>query len=148
MTVVVWDGVCIAADKLIVLGERVLAHIPKIKRLDDGRLFGFCGTTVHMNLMYDWVNEGGIEYPKDMGDDAGFAFFVVNLNKTVLFYDSICPYPMELGKGKFCIGSGADIAQGLVNSGVDAVKCVKETSKVSVYCGGGVNSLRLLALKK
>ena len=146
MTIVVWDGKTLAADKMAMRGEKKCYSTTKIARLDDGRLFGYSGYLTHQQLVFDWINSGAkpSDWPKDdFIIDPDYQAIVVNLDGTFLSYDDSGKFPMLFEEKCHAIGSGSVVAFALFEVDRDAVECVEIANKIMDGCGNGIDTLTL-----
>lgn len=143
MTVIVWDGKTLAADKLS-FGHSINT-ITKVRKI-NGMLVGCSGKTMYNNDIFAWAEGGFVkesmpESQKDF-DKSGAQVIVINQDKQILIYEtSHIPWVSEAGF--HALGSGADFALGAVLAGADAREAVRITSKLCISVGNGVNSISL-----
>lgn len=143
MSVIVWDGKTLAADRQHTSHNRVMT-VTKIFRHGD-MLIGGVGTVHVIAAMIDWVM-GGMDkdkFPRDaMVDEPGRCspLWLINRNGTIAVFSN-SPYPQVIRDKQFADGSGSDIAMGALAMGADAVKAVEVASRYDIYCGGGVDVL-------
>jgi ATP-dependent protease HslVU (ClpYQ) peptidase subunit len=144
MTVIAWDGRTLAADKQTTFGS-VKAKTTKITRSKCGALMGAAGPTAACVEMMDWY-EGGANpdsFPQHQRDvKISAALLVITKGKQIIHYDA-SPYPIGIEDKKFAIGDGEKFALAAMHCGKDAVQAVAVASFFSVYCGNGVDYLRL-----
>lgn len=143
MTIIVWDGKTLAADRLAVCGT-LQRTMTKIHRHGD-LLFGGAGVRTTLEAMRAWIMDGCIldKFPPiPKVEDAGsHSFWVINRNGTVVkFEDS--PYPLKYDDPVFAEGTGRDFAYGALAMGADAVEAVKVACQYDIYCGGGIDILK------
>ena len=141
MSVIVWDGTKLAADRQATSGN-LARTTTKIFRHGD-ILFGGAGTHTALEALREWVLDGckKDKFPKlpDLDNNVPH-LWVINRNGTVLkFEDS--PYPIAYHDKTFAEGSGRDFAYGALEMGADAVRAVEVAIKFDVHCGGGVDVL-------
>lgn len=141
MTVIVWDGKTLAADKRAVCHDRP-ATATKIWR-HKGELLAGAGTMTTCLMMRDWYKAG--QEPKKFPDpqkdlETCCTFVVVRKDGTYLRYEG-SPTPLEFNEPHFAIGSGADYAYGAIAMGANAVKAVEVASQYDIFCGNGVDVL-------
>lgn len=143
MTVIVWDGKTLAADRLAVCGT-LKREMTKIHRHGD-LIFGGAGVRTTLEAMRAWVMGGCIiekfpTIPKTEDGQSCQSFWVINKNGTVVkFEDS--PYPLKYNDPVFAEGTGRDFAYGAMSMGATAVQAVEIACKHDIYCGGGVDFL-------
>lgn len=144
MTVVVWDGKKLAADKMVVSGDlrRTITKIRKIR----GHLCAISGDFDRGQEILEWFARGAKPedcpaFQKDNNDWVGL--LVITPDKRVLKYER-SPYPMDMTEsGRHAIGSGRDFAYAALHLGEDAEGAVRVASELCPTCGHGVDVLTL-----
>jgi 20S proteasome alpha/beta subunit len=141
VTVLVWDGVTLAADKRAV-SSGLFFTVTKIRKINDC-LVGISDTYSCGLLMMKWF-EGGAEmekYPKPQEDkDRWSAMVVITPERKIIKYEQD-PIGFEIEEKKFAFGSGRDYALGAMEMGADAVRAVEIASKFESGCGNGIDTL-------
>lgn len=140
MSVLVWDGKILAADKQTTNCNSA-RRTTKIWREGD-KLLAAYGTFTQGMAMRNWVKQGmkPEEFPKAEPDiEAGF--WVITKDGVLTFENS--PHPIVLEDKYMAEGSGRDFAMGAMAMGANAIKAVEVASKFDIYCGGGVDWLTL-----
>jgi len=143
MTVIVWDGRILAADRQATSGDTT-TPITKIFRVGDC-LAGFAGSVGEGLDKIDWLRNGAkpSEWEARWRDrDQCTALLVVFPNGTVWSYE-VSPIPFRLEKDYTAIGQGAAIAMAGLICGRSAVHCVKLASRLHSSCGMGYDFLSL-----
>lgn len=142
MSIIVWDGKTLAADKQAT--NSGLKHTcTKIFKI-GGDLVGFSGDLGYIGGMKHWLEAGAEpqafpDHQKDKDDWVGT--LVVKPDGRILKYER-CAYPIDFSQNKFmCIGSGRDFAYGALEMGADAVRAVEVASRYEAFCGLGVDTL-------
>lgn len=143
MTVIVWDGKTLAADRQHNSGN-LRCVVNKLTRHGD-MLIGGAGLVTTTQAMTDWIIAGmdRATFPKEfIIDEPGQSspVWVINRNGTIAKFEN-SPYPMIMQDKTFAEGSGRDFAYGAMAMGADAVKAVEVASLYDIYCGGGVDAL-------
>lgn len=142
MTVIVWDGTTLAADKQAT-NSGLKCKVTKIHRI-NGHLIGFSGEFDYAQSMLKWFENGAEvdKFPKHQEDnDKWVGVLVITPDKRVLKYER-SPVPMDFTEnGVLCIGSGRDFAFGALAMGADAVKAVQIACAYEASCGMGVDVL-------
>lgn len=142
MTVIVWDGKQLAADKQAT-NSGLKRMVTKIYRI-NGHLIGFSGDYDYAQAMRKWFEEGADKdkFPKHQEDDNKWVgMLVITPDKRVLKYER-SPVPMDFTEGEaMCIGSGRDFAFGALAMGADAIKAVQVACIYEASCGMGVDVL-------
>lgn len=134
MTVIVYDGETLASDSLMSGYDVRTGTVEKIRRLTDGRLFGFSGDYHLYDTVIAYVESERLEAPR--GD---YSAVVVNLDGSARLIKEgskgvKVPVPVTLGSG--CI-----IARAALHCGKGAVDAVKVAIELDVYSGGPVQAL-------
>ena len=142
MSVLVWDGTTLAADRQCTIGTLKL----KYKKIFCGEDFicGFVGDTDFGEAMVDWYFQGRKkdDFPKSI-DSSATATMIIILEKTkeiLLFSKS--PYPGTYQPQSMAIGSGGDFAMGALSCGKNAIEAVEIACQLDAHCGNGVDFLR------
>ena len=140
MTVIAFDGTTLAADKKVVFDDGSFTRCTKIWRRFDGVIYGLAGEYSKCMKVRDWFHRIGS--PEEFPVSAEVELLFVELDGTLGVITSE-PYPMLLEASQFAIGSGGTIARGLMHVGLSAELAVEKACEVNVYCGLGVDTLRL-----
>ena len=144
MTVVVWDGKTLAADKQAT-NNGLKLKTTKIFRM-RGHLVGFTGSLDYVSLMHKWFEDGADpeKYPKQQEDDNKWVgMIVITPDKKILKYEQTA-YPIDFTETKqLCIGSGRDFAFGALAMGADAYTAVEVACEYDNGCGMGIDILEL-----
>lgn len=132
MTVIVWDGVTLAADKACFNGSTMQA-VEKLRKISvNGKtyLLGFTGDfSVAMEMLH-WAKNGfGTEhFPASNRDPKeGCSMIVVNEDREVWKYAS-SPYPWQTMAQRCAFGSGDNAALGALFMGATAEQAVQAAS--------------------
>jgi hypothetical protein len=142
MTVIVFDGKVLAADRQISDGAYKRPGT-KIFRLPSGDLIGMAGSVRRAMALLDWAYKGFQidSYPELKDKDDWTEMLRIKPDGTILDYEDAWPMLME--QDTYVIGSGAPYAQTALYLGNDAVRSVEITNALTHTCGLGVSSLRL-----
>jgi ATP-dependent protease HslVU (ClpYQ) peptidase subunit len=153
MTVLVWDGKTLAADKQATEGG-IKRKVTKIKRCAKGKfkgwLMGGSGPCAQANALMLWFEAGAKEdeFPKYQEDDElGAILTVISPAKDVLRYE-YTHVPIVFEEEKFATGSGRDVAYGAMAMGADARRAVAITCDYMADCGMGIDYLVLKEKKQ
>lgn len=148
MTVIVWDGKVMAADKMAVQGG-LKRPVTKIRRI-NGHLCAIAGDWDLAQETFEWFAKGADPeklppYYRDKDDWQ--AMVVITPQGRVLKYER-SPYPMEYTEamdtqGFYAIGSGRDFAAGAIAMGAGAEQAVRIASMLCDSCGMGVDVFTL-----
>src|SRR5690606_6491601 len=117
MSVVVWDGTTLAADRQVAAGQ-VKQAMTKLRRLPDGRLAGFVGAMGRGVALLDWLTRGAdpATFPA-LRDDGDYAeLLVVHPDGRTESYENH-PVPMVWLAPPVATGSGAGPALGAIHAG-------------------------------
>lgn len=146
MTVIVWDGKTLAADREAGTQYIKCTRTTKIQRLADGRLMGLAGDAALARELAEWVKAGAepSAFPAECrpGRANSARAMVITVSGQVLVYEA-GPYPIHFGDGKHAIGAGTDAAFAVMALGHDAETAVRIASEVCNGCGGGCDALVL-----
>jgi hypothetical protein len=146
MTVIAFDGVTLAADKLASSGNTRMVTT-KIFRSEYfvGRLLAVTGDLSVGMEMVEWHEAGAhpAAFPKSNTDpDKGCSLVVIHPDATVWKYES-GPHPFEL-EGEFhAFGCADEAALVAMACGKTAAEAVELASRFSRGCGNGVDTLTL-----
>lgn len=144
MTVIVWDGNTMAADKQITIGSLKLAGT-KIFKINEC-LVGFSGDFDFAQSMKFWFENGGQpeKYPANQSDETRWVGMLVVTPELKVYKYERSPYPMDMTEaGVYAFGSGREFALGAIAMGADAIKAVQVASRYDTGCGFGVDVLRI-----
>lgn len=144
MTVIVWDGKTLAADKRA-NSSGLIFKVTKIKRIKD-KLVGGAGDLSSIRAMMDWYENGAD--PKNLPDcqkdkDRWTALLIIS-GEGKIYRIEQDGYPFEVEEETYAIGCGRDIAVGAMAMGADAVRAVEIASRYDAGCGNGVDTLSIV----
>ena len=148
MTVIVWDGKTLAADKQATDGG-IKRTVTKVKKITKGKHKGYLmagsGPCSSANAMMLWF-EGGAkekEFPRHQDDEElGAVLTVISPDKHILRYE-YNHVPIVFEDKVYCTGSGREIAYGALAMGADARRAVAITIDHSSECGMGIDYVTL-----
>lgn len=143
MTVIVWDGRTLAADKRCSYGGMVCT-VTKIFRVGD-LLVGGSGDFPHVLAMVDWVRRGRTvsDFPQAQRDkDDWQTVMVIEPDGAALVYERT-PYPVKYEQDCMVIGSGREYARAALYMGATAAEAVAVASALDVNCGNGIDTLTI-----
>ena len=148
MTVIVWDGEILAADKQAT-DDGIRRTVTKIRRVAKGRnkghLMAGSGAVAQANTMMGWYEAGALPdfFPKYQEDNNLAAVLtVITTDKLILRYE-YTPTPIVFEDAQCCPGSGRDLPYGALHMGANAVEAVQIVSEFMNSCGMGVDAIRL-----
>ena len=145
MSVIAWDGNTIAADRLC-SGGGIASEVRKLFDTKYG-FIGFSGDYAHIKQFLYWFVEeehAPDKVPAFQLDKQDYlkAMWVDNAGEIYIFENNAYPFALPNTK-QFAIGSGGEIALGAMAAGACAIKAVKITSDLNIYCGKGYDSFIL-----
>ena len=141
MTVIVWDGITLATDRLASDGvnkweaEKAWYYSQAGQRII---LSGY-GTAKDILILIEWYKAGAI---LDMFPHDADAVLIAVDDKGLHRYERI-PYPMTHGYKLCAFGQGSDLAYGALAMGADARQAVEVANRYSLFCGLGVDEYTL-----
>jgi ATP-dependent protease HslVU (ClpYQ) peptidase subunit len=144
MSVVVWDGKTLAADRQITSAE-MRVTVSKMKRLLDGTLLAWVGSQDGGLVMARWYENGEDvnAWPESQKDKKDWTrLIVVKPDGRVFFYERLGE-PINVIETPIAWGSGRDFAMGALAMGADARKAVEVANSLCVSCGMGVEAYDL-----
>lgn len=141
MSVIVWDGKTLAADRLCLMGERKYTG-RKIHRLDNGDLCAWSGTHTKGIELMAWYKEGAKRDLFPTASDEEFTRLIVVSGQRVYAYEN-SPFRIELLDAYHAWGSGCEFALGAMKMGASAVKAVEIASELCSSCGLGVDAFEI-----
>lgn len=146
MTVIVWDGRSLAADRLMTCGSqaREARKLFVHERGTDGRLFAIaiCGTLPGGLLLRDWYLAGADpeKFPAAQATDDGGWLIVWDPHSTPELVEyARLPVAMPVIDPRESWGSGADFALGAMAMGADARRAAEVACELCVHCGKGID---------
>lgn len=143
MTVIVWDGKTLAADKRCSYGG-MNCTVTKITRI-GALLVGGSGDVPYIQAMFDWVRRGRSvdDFPADQRTkDDWQPIIVVEPDGRAMMYERT-PYPVRYDDIQMVIGSGREYARAALYMGATAAEAVAVASALDVNCGNGIDTLRI-----
>jgi hypothetical protein len=140
MTVIVWDGKTLAADRMLSsdhgpthMGQKIFKH--------DDCLLAFVGKATHSVEVLAWWIAGHdmATYPRGSVDDC-CEMYVVYSNGQLVKY-STSPFGTPLRDKTFTAGCGAEYAAGALAMGADAKQACEIACGLDIQCGHGIDTL-------
>lgn len=153
MTIIVWDGKTLAADKQAT-DDGVRRTVTKIRRVKSGPnkgcLIAGSGACSQANAMMDWFEDGADTslYPKHQENDQLAAILTVITPEKYIIRFEYTPTPILFEDAQYCTGSGREVAYGALAMGADAVKAVEIVCDHVVDCGMGIDYLHMKGKRK
>lgn len=145
MTVIVWDGTTLAADKMASFGD---GHrtVRKVYRSGD-HLLAFAGDFASGLTKKAWFEAGAIpaHFPSDVLPDGSFltAFYVIRRDGSYIKFEGT-PTPLVYDDKTFTAGTGCEFAAGAMAMGADAAAAVRIASSLCITCGNGIDTLTFI----
>lgn len=142
MTVVVWDGTTLAADKRAMNNGFKGGTVTKIHRWPGG-LCAFSGDFDVGVQMVEWLRAGAdpAKYPAQQEKNAA-NFLVIHNDGNVVRYESV-PIPLKMENAHQAMGSGRDYALAALHLGYSARVAVETACALDSGCGNGIDTLTL-----
>lgn len=147
MSVIVWDGKTLAADRQGMSAElRIL--IIKMRQLSDGTILAWTGNHECGLAMARWYEEGARpeQLPASQNKDDWSRLIVLLPNRKLITYEQYGE-PQEVLDCPTAFGAGRDFAIGALAMGADARKAVEIACQFSVVCGFGVEAIDVVSIK-
>ena len=162
MSVVVWDGKTLAADRQCTnFGLRYACT--KMRRLTDGTVLAIVGHMDSGLLMMDWYESGckkeewplmdwyesgckKEEWPLVQSDNDRWSRLIILFPDGRLAQYERCPALEYITTAPLAWGGGADFAMGAMAMGADARRAVEIASIYSEGCGFGVEAFDVMPL--
>lgn len=145
MTIVVWDGRTLAADKRATYSG-LARTVTKIRRTHKGELLAFSGDFDMGMALVQWYEGDGCaeRYPNNKNNDGVVKtqLMVIRLDGTVCYYERE-PIPMVFTDKQTAMGSGRDYAIAAMHLGCNAIQAVQVACDLDIYCGNGIDTLDL-----
>ena len=148
MTIIAWDGRYVAADGLATSHSTRCLHPAKKLIVEDGLVFGFCGSLALHAEMLSWFRAGkkADDMPK-CSESNNSVLFVFDGGPAARFYKTELPY-VEEQEPPFAWGYGAEFAIGAMDAGKGAAEAVEIAIKRNVWLGGPVQVIDLHELRR
>jgi 20S proteasome alpha/beta subunit len=143
VTVIVWDGKTLAADKRASYGG-MICTVTKIFRVGD-RLVGGAGDAAFVLAMVAWVRFGrrGEDFPAAQGSkDDWQPLLVIEPDGKILIYERTA-YPIYYEQDCMVVGSGREYARAALHLGKTAAEAVQVAIDLDHNCGNGIDTLEL-----
>tara|TARA_R110000822_G_scaffold35007_10_gene98893 strand:- start:222 stop:689 length:468 start_codon:yes stop_codon:yes gene_type:complete len=149
MTIIVWNGEVLAADKMADnAGHKGV--VTKIRRVNEGSLVAFTGDWDHAQAMFAWAQDGFeiAKHPECQKGADWVGMMRITPDGRCLKYER-SPYPSDfteevMAAGIYAMGSGRDYAIGAYGAGcLLSEQMVQITNKYCVGCGLGFDWAKL-----
>lgn len=135
MTVIVWDGTSLAADKQGCVGDMRINRT-KIQRRADGTLVATAGCYALASLCIAAIFDGGAWPKADDGDCCDV--IVVRPDGVLQWWTHGYNAPLELHQRWMVWGIGREFAAGAMAMGADAERAVEVAIALCPGCGPGI----------
>jgi 20S proteasome alpha/beta subunit len=142
LTIIVWDGMTLAADKRSVNSGRATT-VTKIFRVNDA-LVGVTGDFARGLELVEWFKAGAVPSALpafQRSNDDYVPMLVVRHSGVFLYEQALIPFEVE--EPFFAIGSGRDCALTALHLGYSAREAVRITCELRTCCGNGIDTLEL-----
>ena len=142
MSVVVWDGTWLAADRQANTADLAVT-CQKLMRAENGNILAFTGTLECGLMLAQWYNEGANpdKWPEFQKTEEWTRLIVVD-NEGASIYEKL-PIAQKIHDTHASWGSGRDYALGAMAMGADAKRAVEIASEYNIDCGKGIDALRV-----
>ena len=139
MSVVVWDGKTLAADRMGVCAGLGVTTSKMSVRL--GTVLAWTGDSDRGRALAEWFwnGEDKAAWPKFQDDKERWTRLIVATAIRCKVYEQE-PYALVVHDPFAAWGSGRDFAYGALEMGADARRAVEVTCKHSIECGMGVEA--------
>ena len=147
MSVVVYDGTVLAADRLAVTSD-MRRLCSKIRRDGGGRFFAWVGIHENGCILAQWYIDGTkvADWPKFQDDKDAWTRLIVATAHGVATCERQ-PVFLPVFDTFTAWGSGRDYAMGAMARGATAVEAVQIASQFDINCGFGVEAYELATEK-
>lgn len=141
MSVIVWDGKQLAADRRASLGT-LIRTTTKIFHLGNA-LAAYAGDADAGEEVLAWFKAGHdlAMFPASQRDKDNWSGLLVVWPDGALWKYERTPYPIKFPPQQFAIGSGRDFALAAMYCGRSATEAVEVTCFFDSGCGNGVDVL-------
>jgi len=141
MSVVVWDGKTLAADRKAVCNGHQFAT-SKSRQLVDGTVLAWTGTQPTGLLLAEWYEAGEdrSKWPASQQTEEWAQLIVVTPNGKEVFEYGNHPVRLTIESVPFAWGMDKKFALGALAMGADARKAVEITNRLCDSCGFGVDA--------
>ncbi|HEX3156721.1 MAG TPA: hypothetical protein VHV32_18980 [Candidatus Angelobacter sp.] len=146
MSIVVWDGRTLAADKRATNGSMVFTttKIRLLERNSGDVLLGWTGEQDSGEMVAKWYADGAEprEWPDCQKDKDLWSRLIV-VNKAGVWFYERQPLPVRVEDAYAAWGSGRDFALAALRLGKSAVEAVEIACHFDSGCGNGIDALTL-----
>lgn len=137
MSVIVWDGKMLAADRQSTRGTTAITT-SKLVMLETGVVLGWTGDNDVGLAMVRWYRDGqkAEDWPPFQHDKEKWTTVIV-ANTGGCWWIECEPEIQRVEDNFMAWGSGRDVALGALAMGADAIQAVQVASRFNIYCGRG-----------
>ncbi len=143
MSVVVWDGKTLAADKSVICADMIYQSRKIIARdnVDGIEVVAWTGDSDFGRELAEWYFDGAKKetWPEYQMDKDKWSRLIVASHQGCFFYE-MRPVKIEVLSPFLAWGSGRDFAMGALAMGADARKAVEVANQFAIHCGFGVEA--------
>lgn len=143
MTIIVWDGKILAADRQAT-SSGIKREVTKIRKIGDS-LYGISGSFDRCMALFHWVENGKDpeKWPAFQRDSDDWVYMCEIAPGGIVKKYEREPYPMYIEETQYAQGCGRDYAMGAMWMGAGAVDAVKAACQFDPNCGMGIDILAL-----
>jgi hypothetical protein len=140
MSIIVWDGKSIAADKQAT--NNGFRHTTTKLRRSLGLVLAYTGDQDSAEAMVHWFEMGADveKYPAFQNDEKRWARLIIVSEHNVIVYERT-PHPLNIEDAFMAWGAGRDYAIGALACGKSAREAVEITCRFDISCGMGVSEI-------
>jgi hypothetical protein len=148
LTVIAYDGLYVAADRMI-SNDSGLHGISRKLDVWEKQVLVSTGAADHGEALAIWFKDGKnpAAFPHAVADGSGknAYLYVFQKGMPVMCFQT-WPAPILFPMTEFAAGCGGDIARTAMHLGRDAREAAKVACELNVYCGNGVDYVDLSEL--
>lgn len=139
MTVIVWDGKTVAADRRGCINDAAMT-MTKVWLITDGAVVATTGDAGFGMALVQWWTEGAdpAKWPAFQSTDDWAKLIVFQPNYPPMCYERQ-PVPFPVEDQFMAWGSGREFALGALAMGATARQAVEVACRFNVYCGNVVD---------
>ena len=148
MSVVVWDGRYLAADKQATCADMRIVTT-KIRRLKSGEIAAWTGDQERGLVLARWYEDGADceKWPTFQRNKEDWARLIIVSSCRVCFFE-MEPEAQLVEEQFMAWGSGRDFAMGALAKGATAEEAVAIANRFCITCGLGVDVMEIGTVKK
>jgi hypothetical protein len=136
MSVIVWDGTRLAADRQLTVDGLRTTTCKLIQNEDSWA--AWIGDYHRVKYLLDWIATDQLPWSWTAEEDGQSAEVIKWTNDGRFMSLSHGPYWREITECPFATGSGGALALGAMAAGASAPLAVIIAQRYDIYCGGGV----------